>query len=210
MLLEKKTNKLFTLSALFFISSFLTVSLFAQEIKPEDEPQVLVTESGIEFEVAAWDVETIYDPTSYSWVYWETPIFETVKTKKIYLVGMSEFDKAPVFTKACVDAEKAMACTNEALQDFMSETRLEYPSEARNNLHEGLEYVTFVLTEKGGFEGRPKVLSKDKPCEGCAERAVEIVKKTENLWQSAVLEGKPVKVKLTIPVRFDLFLVSPK
>jgi len=210
MLTAKKANKYFALFSVLFITSLFSVSVLAQDTKTDNEPQILVTETGVELQVAAWDVETIYDPTSYSWVYWETPIFESVKTKSIYSVRMSDFDKAPVFTKACAVVENAMACTNDALQDFMKSSRLEYPAEALNNRQEGLEYVTFILTETGTFEGRPTVLSKDNPCAGCAEKAVEIVKQTENLWQPAIYKGKPVKVKLTIPVRFDLTAISPK
>jgi hypothetical protein len=208
MLLSKRINPLNKVFLFLSVSFFLTVSIYAQDMK--NEPQIMVTESGIEYEVVGWDVETIYDPTSYSWENWETPVYESVRTKKVYPVPMSKFDKPPVFTKACADAENAMTCTNEALQEFMKDKNLEYPADARNNRQEGLEYVTFVMTEKGEFEGRPTVLSKDKPCAACADRAVEIVKKTENLWQPAVLDGEPVKVRLTIPVRFDLKRLSQK
>jgi hypothetical protein len=47
-------------------------------------------------------------------------------------------------------------------------------------------------------------LSKEDPCRGCEEKAIEIIKETEDQWQPAVLNGEPVKVILTIPVRFDL------
>ena len=32
----------------------------------------------------------------------------------------------------------------------------------------------------------------------------EIIKQTDGKWQPAILDGKPVKVILTIPVRFEL------
>ena len=44
-------------------------------------------------------------------------------------------------------------------------------------------------------------------CKGCAEQAVKIISETEGKWKPAVLDGEPVKVKITVPVRFKLIEV---
>jgi hypothetical protein len=58
-MLAKRINPLIVL----FFRSYLIASIFAQERK--DEPVIMVTESGIWYEVAGWNGETIYDTTSY-------------------------------------------------------------------------------------------------------------------------------------------------
>jgi hypothetical protein len=203
MLLKKKFKRL---SKFLFISSLsllMVIPLNAQK-KSVRDAKIMVSKTGMEYEVSGWDSRIIYNPLSYSYMLWETPIYSTVKTKEVYPVAVSEFDKPPVFTDECSSAEDPMACSNNKLQEFVSSKEFKYPANAKRNNQEGLEYVTFTLNEKGQFEGRPTVLSKEDPCRGCEEKAIEIIKETEDQWQPAVLNGEPVKVILTIPVRFDL------
>ncbi len=203
--LKTKFNLLsFVLVALAGILTFHPADAQNKSSDKDDETMVMVTKEGIEYEVTGWDTRTVYDPNSYTFSSWETPIYETVKTKEVFAVPMSDFDKAPVFTEACVGAEDPVACTNHALEEFTANNPFPYPDRAQENQQEGLEYVSFVLTEDGEFEGTPTILSKDIPCKGCSEEALRIVKETEGKWQPAVLNGERVKVKLTLPIRFKL------
>lgn len=177
---------------------------FTQKTDQDREPHIMVTENGIEYEVTDWDSRLIYNPLTYSYVLWETPVYKTIKTKEIYPVPLSDFDQPPVFSEACVSADDPMICTYEQLQKFILANDFNYPVGAKRNYQEGLEYVTFTLNKEGEFEGRPTVLSKNDPCKGCSDRAVEIVMQTSEKWQPAVLDGRPVSVRLTIPVRFQL------
>jgi len=201
MLLKENLKHLSRIISMALTAILVTITVNAQEA---DEPQVMVSESGIEYEITGWDTKTIYDPSSYSYRHWETPIYSTVKTREVYPVAVDEFDSPPVFSKSCVESNDPMACTNEKLQQFIASNNFQYPVAAERNDQEGLEYVTFTLNEKGALEGRPSVLRKDNPCKGCSDKAVEIIRQTEGQWQPAVLDGEPVKVILTIPVRFEL------
>ncbi|MCB0666924.1 MAG: energy transducer TonB [Saprospiraceae bacterium] len=203
MLFEKRMKNLLLSAGFALLAVFLVNPIYAQN-KDDMPTKVMVSETGIEYEVTGWDTRTIYDPMSYTYNYWETPIYSTVKTKDVYPVKVSEFDSPPVFKETCASASEPMACTNEKLQEFISNQRFEYPVGAQRSYQEGLEYVTFTLNEKGHFEGTPSVLKKDDPCRGCSEKAIEIIKETDGMWQPAILDGEPVKVILTVPVRFAL------
>lgn len=203
MLFKKKFNYLFITFSMAFASLLLTDSVNAQN-QANDEAKVMVSETGVEYEVTGWDTRTVYDPTSYSYQYWETPIYSMTKTKKVYPVPVSDFDQPPVFTSECANADNPMACSNEALQNFIQSSNFRYPTSAKARYQEGIEYVTFTLDKDGNFVGRPSVLKKDEPCKGCSEKAVDIILDTKGKWQPAILDGEPVRVILTIPVRFEL------
>ncbi len=204
MLFTKKLNYLFRTISFLFMSILLLTPAMGQKDTSETERKVMVSEEGIEYEVAGWDSRIIYNPVSYSYLYWQTPVFKATKKKEVYPVLISQFDQAPVFSEDCIDSENPIVCTNEKLQEFIQAQNFNYPVGAKVNYQEGLEYVTFVLNEKGEFEGKPSVLSKDEPCKGCSDKAVKIVMQTEGKWQPAIFDGEPVKVILTIPVRFNL------
>jgi hypothetical protein len=192
------------------MSLLILTPAMGQKDTSATERKVMVSEEGIEYEVAGWDSRIIYNPVSYSYLHWQTPVYKATKTKEVYPVLVSQFDQAPVFSEDCVDTDNPIDCTNEKLQEFIAAQDFNYPIRAKVNFQEGLEYVTFVLNEKGKFEGKPSVLSKDEPCKGCSDNAVEIVMLTEGKWQPAILNGEPVKVILTIPVRFSLEEFLPK
>jgi hypothetical protein len=204
MMLEKRFDNLMMAVFLPFLMLFYLTPVFAQKGNQDKEPHLMVTESGIEYEVTDWDSRLIYNPLTYSYVLWETPVYKTIKTTEIYPVPLSDFDQPPVFSEACVSSDVPIICTNEQLQKFMLANDFNYPVDAKRNYQEGLEYVTFTLNKEGEFEGRPTVLSKSDPCKGCSDKAVEIVMQTSDKWQPAVLDGRPVSVRLTIPVRFQL------
>ncbi len=92
-----------------------------------------------------------------------------------------EFDRPPLFGSECLIASDQEACTNEQIQEFVNEN-IDYPDWAAKNRQESLEYVTFTLNEKGEYEGNFKVLSKDEPCKGCEEKAVDMISKMEGEW----------------------------
>ena len=117
MLFKKNLNYFTRVLLMAFAAIIMTYSVNAQD---KTEAQVMVSETGIEYEITGWDTRMIYDPSSYSYRHWETPIYSTVKTKEIYPVAVDEFDKPPVFTESCVESSDPMACTNEKLQEFIA------------------------------------------------------------------------------------------
>ena len=203
MLFKKKFKHL---CKLIFISTFsliMAIPLSAQK-KAEKETKIMVSKSGIEYKITDWDSRISYNPFSYSYMIWEDPIYTKVKTKEVYPVAVSKFDQPPVYSKECIKDDDPMACSNNKLQQFVASKDFRYTTNGERNMQEGLEYVSFTLNENGKFEDTPTVLTKGNPCKDCAEKAIEIIKESEGQWQPAVLDGKPVKVVLTIPVRFEL------
>ncbi|MCB0571994.1 MAG: energy transducer TonB [Phaeodactylibacter sp.] len=120
------------------------------------------------------------------------------------MVPASEFGRPPVFDGSCLIADDKLACSNKKIQEYIDEQSINYPDAAQSMKQEGLEYVTFTLDEQGKFEGELRVISKDKPCKGCADAAADIVASMEDMWFPAILDGKTVKTELTVPIRFDL------
>ena len=62
----------------------------------------------------------------------------------------------------------------------------------------------FTLNKWGDQVGNYKVLSKDKPCEGCARAAVNAIANLEGEWFPAVKNGKYSNTKVSIPVVFEI------
>ncbi len=193
------------LSALFLFA--VATPLTAQE---EKEPAVYMTEEGTEYKVIGWESDVIYNPHTFTWIAWEEPILEKQKTKTVKPVPISEFERPPVFDAVCLDASAAewKECTNRELQEYI-EMNVEYPDRAQNELQEGMEYVTFVLTAEGKIENI-SLLSKgeeeedDEKCKPCADAAADLVAGMEDKWYPAIKDNKKVDTKLTIPIRFNL------
>lgn len=192
------------LSALFLF--VVATPLTAQEM--EKEPTVYITEKGTEYEVIGWESDVVYNPRTFTWIAWEEPILEKQKTKIVKAVPISEFERPPVFDAVCLDAsaEEWKECTNRELQEYV-ELNVEYPDRAQNELQEGMEYVTFVLTEEGNIEDI-SILSRgeddDEQCKPCAEAAVDLVAAMQDKWYPAIKDDEKIATKLTIPIRFNL------
>lgn len=119
-------------------------------------------------------------------------------TDKVY--GKNELDQMPLFSSDCRNAKDKAACSNEAINEYLNEN-LNYPDKALMKDHDGLEKVFFVLDENGKIEGNIKILSKDNPCKGCAEAAVEAVANMP-AWVPGMKRGIPVKTKVILPIKF--------
>ncbi len=113
---------------------------------------------------------------------------------------VSETDRPPLFKSSCLKASDPEQCSNEAIEDFVK-SNIDFPNKAITKGHDGLEIVSFVINEEGEIDDKIEVLSKDKPCKGCAKAAVDVVAGMEN-WSPALVNGKPVKVRVSLPIRF--------
>ena len=205
MLLKTKHLKPFFSIVAALVLASLTATVSAQSDK---EQYIKVTEKGTTYELVAMETNVVYNPYTYTWFAWEEPVYKKKTTEMDKLVPISAFERPPVFTGdgACLAAKDQFACSNRELQDYVSSNIFEYPDPAREKGQEGLEYVTFTLDENGKFEGKLKVVSRDKnnPCEGCADAAADLVASMEDMWFPAIKDGKTVKTQLTVPVRFKL------
>ncbi len=191
------------------LSGLLTLLLVAFGLtaygqKEADKTYIKTTEKGTTYEVVGWEREVVYNPRTFTWFAWKDPIIEKKQTTETKMIPLSEFDRPPVFDSACLTEEDQFACSNNKLQAYIEQRFIDYPDPAESLEQEGLEYVTFVINQDGKFEGNLKVISKDKPCRGCADAAADIISDMEDMWFPAIKDGKTVKTQLTIPVRFKL------
>lgn len=203
------TNKFLSkFSAVLSLIIFMVLSqITVAQNQADTKKSFLITENKTEYKLVGWEKETVYNPFTYTWYEWTEPKWKKTKKKVVHAVKLEDFDRPPVFDGYCLSKESNAAqveCTNEEMQEFVSNQYFDYPDEAQSNSQEGLEYVSFVLNEKGKFEGDLKVMSKDKPCKGCSDAAADIVAAMEGKWYPAIKDGKPVKTHLTIPIRFEI------
>ena len=129
----------------------------------------------------------------------EVPDVKTNPMKVVYTI--SETDRLPLFTSACVNAKDPEECSNEAVADFVKDN-IEFPKSAIRKGHDGMEYVTFTIDENGEVSDRLKLRSKDKPCADCGKAAMAVVSQMDK-WQPAMKNGQPVAVEITLPIRFE-------
>ncbi len=116
----------------------------------------------------------------------------------IYTV--SQTDRPPLFTPDCLTAKNPQRCSNRALA-LWANKHVKYPETDLAEGSDGLEYVTFVINDKGKVSSISRVDSKQEACEGCSKAVIDAVLEMPD-WQPAMLGGKPVNVMVTLPVRF--------
>jgi TonB family protein len=97
------------------------------------------------------------------------------------------------------DAESKKKCSDRALVQFISR-QLVYPEEAKANQTEGVVYVNFVVDEAGKVQSPTLLMDIGS---GCGEAALAVVRAMPN-WEAGEQDGRPVKVKLNLPVQFSL------
>jgi TonB family protein len=109
----------------------------------------------------------------------------------------AQADQMPYF-RGCNTLPEGSAekrdCSNQALVNFISKT-LEIPKEAEAT---GVVYVHFFIDENGKVEN-PKIL---RGLENTQNEAALAVLRGMPVFEPAVLNGKPIKVKMTLPIRF--------
>jgi hypothetical protein len=113
---------------------------------------------------------------------------------------VSQTDRPPLFSTDCLNDKKPERCSSRALAEW-ARASVVYPEADLAEGSDGLEYVTFVINKKGEVSSVNRVESKLEACEGCSKAVLDAVLKMPN-WQPAMLNGKPVDVVVTLPVRF--------
>ena len=90
---------------------------------------------------------------------------------------------------------------NEALQKFMA-SNIRYPQVCMELDVQGKVYVRFVVNTDGSIVN-VEVLRGIKDCLELDKEAIRFVKSMPK-WQPGILNGKPVKAYMTLPIRFHL------
>ncbi len=123
----------------------------------------------------------------------------------LFLFGQNDVltkaDTMPFFAGCeTLDSLKARrVCSNESLIKFISQN-ISYPEAARESRIEGTVYVNFIIDEIGNVVN-PSIV-RDIGA-GCGEVALAVIKAMPK-WEPAIHEGEKVKVKLNLPINFNL------
>lgn len=88
---------------------------------------------------------------------------------------------------------------NAAMARFIADN-ITYPEEAQEKKIEGVVVLELTIDEKGKII---KIHALKKVEYGCTEAAKDVVEKMPR-WTPGEQDGKPVKVKVVLPVRFQL------
>ncbi len=86
-----------------------------------------------------------------------------------------------------------------AMLKFLAKN-IKYPIEAQQNKIEGLSVITFVVDQNGGL-GTFRVLK--ALGYGTDQEAIRVLQRMPK-WIPGKVDGKPVKVRFTLPVRFSM------
>ncbi len=116
------------------------------------------------------------------------PVREAVKEEPEETLNMASVQQKPMFPDG--DA---------ALFKYLSEN-IKYPAIAKENGIMGKVIVSFVVAKTGNIENVEVIRGIGG---GCDQEAVRVVKGMPN-WSPGKNNGKPVKVKYTLPVSFKL------
>jgi len=93
------------------------------------------------------------------------------------------------------------ACADQKLLKFLYEN-IKYPPLARENHIEGMIAVSFIVMKDGGIDS---IKTLRNPGGGWGEeivRVISLMNKVPQKWTPSFHEGKPVRVKYILPIRF--------
>lgn len=89
-----------------------------------------------------------------------------------------------------------------AMMAFIQQN-LQYPEYAKDNNLEGSVFATFIIDKKGKITDVKILRSMNPPCIACDSEVIRVIKKMPK-WKPGMQQGKPVRVKFTLPVKFAL------
>lgn len=118
-----------------------------------------------------------FDPEDF-----EEPIIEDVELPFIYVEDMPEFEGGKM-----------------AFMKHIAK-QVKYPRQAKNLGIEGRVFVEFVIDKEGNIT---EVKAIKGIGAGCDEEAVRVIKNAPK-WKPGKQRGKPVKVKMVLPINFTL------
>lgn len=113
--------------------------------------------------------------------------------------GAMEADNSGVYSN--VEYIPTYPGGNKGLQTYFNKN-IEYPQDASDEGIDGTVMVSFVVDENGKLTA--PVVAGQKLGYGLEEEAIRVISKMPN-WTPGKLNGKNVKSKYTLPVRFELY-----
>lgn len=120
--------------------------------------------------------------------------------EKIY--SIDDLDRPPLFRMVCVDSETPWECSKSEIRRYIID-HIEWPYDAERNMEEGTEVVHFILGPDGEIDRIVEIESENRYCTGCRQAAIHVI---ENMprWLPGILNGQPVPVQITIPVKLEI------
>jgi len=151
----------------------------------------------------------------------EQPIIEEVPNdedieKKLEVEIDFDLNDAPVIENIAIDDAPPVKDEADEIMDFAEKMpefpgglkawgkflndNLKYPSQARRMGIEGTVYLVFVVNTDGSIQDISIMRGADG---GLSEEAIRVVKKSPN-WKPGLQRGRPVRVKMRLPIKFKL------
>lgn len=96
--------------------------------------------------------------------------------------------------------EEKKECTSKEMMSIIAEN-IKYPAQAKKENISGTVYVAFVVDEFGNVINVEVVRGTNASLD---KEAVKAVKATNGHWIAGKQDGKNVKVKYTVPIKFSL------
>jgi TonB family protein len=84
-------------------------------------------------------------------------------------------------------------------------TNIHYPYDARERGVQGSVYLNFIIEKDGSLQDVTLLKGIGG---GCDEEAMRVVKLMNGMWSPGTIDGEPVKVRFTLPIKFSLGSVS--
>ncbi|MEL6275304.1 MAG: energy transducer TonB, partial [Bacteroidota bacterium] len=115
-------------------------------------------------------------------------------------------DEMPRFPTRCESLDTTTTfkneCSQQALLRYITARSL-YPAEAREKGIQGTPVITFIV-EANGLISQPSIVRDPGGQLGLAALQAVLQMQKEVRWRPAIIDGKPVRYKFTLPVRFRL------
>lgn len=131
---------------------------------------------------------------------------DTTATAAVDTTIYSFADEAPRFPSPCENYDTTSAAKSQCAQRFLLDyvyQRAMYPAEAREQNISGTAVVAFIV-EPNGMINRPEVLRDPGGGIGLSALRSVIGMGRELLWRPAFKDGKPVRFRFVLPIRFRL------
>lgn len=124
--------------------------------------------------------------------------FEETDMGKVY-TRTSQMPYFPGCEKLRDKSKEKRKCSNDKLVEYLS-AYLEYPEEAKSKSIEGIVFINFIVDENGNILN-PSI-NRDIGG-GCGAEAIRVLSAMPK-WEAGIEKGKPVKTKMSLPIRFFL------
>lgn len=207
------TKNIFT----FFILSGLVMACQPADSPVEDDMEAADTTATTSKLVVEQDITQVDPEKVYTYMFLEDPkepmadvpsvekpavnpadvVEKTLGEKTKLRKGL---DRPPLFSRDCLAADSARACSNKYLAAYVEEYIEKKEFDAKTP--SPLMYISFIITKDGDIQkGSIRVDEKNSICKDCVQLAEEIVRDMPD-WIPGMKDGKLRRTAIKFPVHF--------